>query len=145
MLTEICAFLRNWFDRKRIFGNFAVSGGQLTYADGSALPLLNNQYFRVVGSVFNDGVHQYPATDLTDETFYGAVWGMACPPDFLALVQEISDWCTANADAIATPYQSESFAGHYSYTMKSSAGSDGADATTWQAHFAARLAPWRKI
>lgn len=144
MLSEICAFLRNWFDRKRIFGSFIVSGGRLYFADGSALPLLTDQYFRICGSVFNDGVHQYPATDLKDESFDGAVWAMACPPDFLALAVEIKDWCSANAEAIATPYQSESFAG-YSYSMKSGGNASGDDGIGWQTQFAARLAPWRKI
>lgn len=144
MLTEICAFLRNWFVRDKFFGDFVISNGQLTRSDGSALPLLSGQYFRIIGSIFSDGVHK--ADDvLTDEEFTGAVWSMAVPPDFLALVEEINGWVTDNAQAIASPYASESFAG-YSYSLKSgSSASDGSGGMGWQSQFAARLNPWRKI
>ena len=161
MLTEICAFLRNWFERDKFFGDFVIVNGQLMRSDGSALPLLSGQYFRVVGSVFNDGVHKLPEesaptrdnqtsapdplTILNDEEFSGAVWSMAVPPDFLALVEDITGWVTVNAQAIASPYTSESFAG-YSYSLKSgSSASDGTGGLSWQTQFAARLNPWRKI
>ena len=182
MLTQICQYLRNWFEREKIHGNFVVSGGVLTYADGTALPLVSGQYFRVIGSLFNDGVHKLPAeaepqenaetvaaqdgnedgaadeqtpssdpapaptSDLTDEpVFPGAVWAMAVPPDLVALSEEIAGWNTANAAALASPYQSESFGG-YSYSLKSGGSADGASGgLTWQTQFAARLAPWRKI
>ena len=72
MLTELCGVLRNWFETDRISGTYTVENGSIT------LPFLQNgQFFRVVGSVFNDGVHQYPASDLTDELFHGAAWAMA--------------------------------------------------------------------
>lgn len=144
MLTEICAFLRNWFVRDKFIGDFVIANGQLTRSDGSALPLLSGQFFRVIGSIFSDGVHK---TDdvLTDEEFSGAVWSMAVPPDFLALADDIEGWVTDNAQAIASPYASESFAG-YSYSLKSgSSTSDGAGGLSWQTQFAARLNPWRKI
>ena len=73
MLTEICAELRNWFvvpDGVHI-GTYTISGGSIAPLDF----LQEGQYFRIIGSVFNDGVHQYPASDLTDETFHGAVYG----------------------------------------------------------------------
>lgn len=144
MLTQICQYLRNWFERDKYIGSFIISGGVLTYADGTALPLLNGQYFRIVGSILNDGVHN-TADMLTDEEFTGAVWSMAIKPDFLALVHDIETWCADNAKAIDSPYQSESFGG-YSYTLKSGSGSSDVNtAGTWQGQFAARLAPWRKI
>ena len=73
MLTEICAELRNYFEvpNGRHFGKFTISGGSIAPLDF----LQEGQYFRIIGSVFNDGVHQYPASDLTDEVFNGAVWG----------------------------------------------------------------------
>lgn len=153
MLTEICAYLRNWFDRSRLYGDFRVTGGQLTCSDGSALPLLTGQYYRIIGSVFNDGVHVHPAelqdkehpAELQDEEFNGAIWGMAIPPDFLTLAQEIEAWVEGNADAISSPYQSESFAG-YSYSLKSGGSSDGtSNGVGWESQFASRLDPWRKI
>ena len=89
MLTEICAELRNYFEvpNGRHFGKFEISGGSIAPLDF----LQEGQYFRIVGSVFNDGVYQYPATSLTDEVSEGAVWSMAIPPsviDFAAGTEE---------------------------------------------------------
>ena len=83
ILTEICAELRNWFvvpDGVHV-QTYTISGGSITPLDF----LQEGQYFRIIGSVFNDGVHQYPAADLTDEVFHGAVWAMALPPSLIAL------------------------------------------------------------
>lgn len=147
MLTQICQYLRNWFDRERIIGKFAVIGGEITFADGTALPLLPEQYYRVIGSVFNDGVKQYCVDTLRDEpAFEGAVWSMAVPPDFVLLVADIDKWCADNAQAISSPYASESFGG-YSYSLRSGGGSNGANdgGLSWQGQFASRLGPWRKM
>lgn len=164
-LTEVCQFLRNWFDRDRLTGQYVVTDGVISSADGIALPLLTGQYYRIIGSVFNDGVHIYgtkqvttqeenedPVTTevlidpLVDEpAFTGAVWTMAVPPAFVELAAEIETWTNTNADAINSPYNSESFGG-YSYTVKSSAsGADGESGITWQGQFKSRLNPWRKI
>lgn len=147
MLTQICQYLRNWFVRESIVGKFVVAGGEISFADGTALPLLPEQYYRVIGSVFNDGVKQYEVDTLHDEpTFTGAVWSMAVPPDFIELVAEIEKWCGDNAQALSSPYASESFGG-YSYSIRSGGGSSGAGdgALSWQGQFSARLGPWRKI
>lgn len=59
MLEQVLRHLNNWFLVEIHEGTFAVENGSI------ALPfLLNNQYFRICGSVFNDGLHQYPAADL---------------------------------------------------------------------------------
>lgn len=146
MLTQICQYLRNWFDRDRLLGRIKIENGELSFADGRSVPLVSGQYFRVIGSLFNDGVRLYGVTELTDEEFDGAVWSMAVPPPVLALADEISAWVQANQSALSSPYSSESFGG-YSYTLRS-----GYDATrgnsgpvTWQTQFSAALAPWRKI
>jgi len=107
--------------------------------------LQDGQYFRIVGSVFNDGVYQYPATGLTDETFDGAIWAMAIPSEVIALASDIEAWKEKyqSIDSPAmSPYNSESFGG-YSYS-KSSGGSDDLSGT-WQGAFADRLNHWRKI
>ena len=149
MLTELCQYLRNWFVREGYPGRFKVEGGALTYEDGTTLPLLTGQYFRIIGSVFNDGVHKLGDSmdTLADEpVFIGAVWSMAVPPAVTALSADIDKWCTDNAGAINSPYSSESFGG-YSYTTRGGGRSaDGGEiAVTWQSQFASRLAPWRKI
>ena len=106
MLTELCGVLRNWFETDRISGTYTVENGSIT------LPFLQNgQFFRVVGSVFNDGVHQYPDYAMADETFDGSIWPMSVPPALLCLGEEIKAWQEKNGDIAASPYTSESFGG----------------------------------
>ena len=138
MLTEICAELRNYFEvpNGRHFGKFTISGGSIAPLDF----LQEGQYFRIVGSVFNDGVYQYPAASLTDEVFEGAVWAMAVPPTLIALAAEIEAYNESDAGK-ASPYTSESFGG-YSYTKATD--SKGAP-IGWQKAFASRLNKWRKL
>ena len=147
MLTQICQYLRNWFVRERYIGNFVINGGVLTDADGTALPLLPGQYYRIIGSVFNDGVHKNEQTDtLTDEPeFPGAVLSMAVPPVVVELSSEIENWIADNTQALKSPYTSESFGG-YSYTLKGGNGGSGDDTgLSWQSQFKSQLSPWRKI
>ncbi len=143
MLTELCAELKNYFLRDREadihYGEYTISGGSID------LPfLLNGQYFRIVGSVLNDGVYQYPVSDLTDEEFTGAVWAMSVPPAVVALAADIEAWNTANAEALASPYTSESFGG-YSYTKATTGGVGTSGAFTWRDQFASRLAKYRRL
>lgn len=138
MLEQVLRHLNNWFLVEIHEGTFTVEKGSIT------LPfLLNNQYFRIVGSVFNDGLYKYPATDLTDETFTGTVWVLAVPKAVVVLAEDISTWQEKNGEAVASPYQSESFGG-YSYT-KRSAGSDSGTLNGWQDAFRGRLNDWRKL
>lgn len=139
MLTELCGVLRNWFETDRIEGTYTVENG------GIALPFLQEgQFFRIVGSVFNDGVHQCPACGLMDETFDGAVWPMAIPPAVLALDADIEAWQEKNGEAAASPFASESFGG-YSYSKGSNGSAAASGPVTWQTTFKARMNQWRKI
>ena len=53
MLEQVLRHLNNWFLVEIREGTFTVENGSIT------LPfLLTNQYFRICGSVFNDGLHQ---------------------------------------------------------------------------------------
>ena len=138
MLTEICAELRNWFvvpDGVHI-GTYTISGGNIAPLDF----LQEGQYFRIVGSVFNDGVYQYPATSLTDEVFEGAVWAMAVPPTLIALAAEIEEYNKSDAGK-ASPFTSESFGG-YAYTK---ATDENGAPIGWKKAFASRLNRWRKL
>lgn len=138
MLEQVLRHLNNWFLVEIHEGTFTVENGSI------ALPfLLTNQYFRIVGSVFNDGLHKYSAVDLTDETFTGTVWVLAVPKAVVALAEDIAAWQEKNGEAVASPYQSESFGG-YSYT-KRSAGSDSGTLNGWQDAFRSRLNDWRKL
>lgn len=140
MLEQILMEIKNFFIREVYVGNFSIESGSI-----SVDFLQNGQYFKIHGSVFNDGVYQYPVDSLTDEEFTGEVWAMAVPPAVIALSEEISDWNTKNADALNSPYLSESFGG-YSYSKASSTGSGGSSVpATWKEAFATRLNAWRKV
>ena len=138
-LTELCKELNNWFDLKRYFGEFTIEDGTLK----DDLGLLDNQYYRIVGSIFNDGVHQFGANDsLTDETFDGAVWAMAVPPQVVALCGKITDWEDKYGDAVSSPYTSESFGG-YSYS-KNGVSTSSVSENGFKSAFANELNRWRK-
>lgn len=137
MLTELCAEIRNYFlvDGGIHHGDFKISGGSI-----APLPFLKEgQYFRIVGSAFNDGVHQYPVADLIDESFTGAVWEMAVPPAVISLADDISSYVSGDA-AKPSAYASESFGG---YTYSKATGANGAP-LSWEQIFASRLNKYRR-
>lgn len=136
MLEQVLGELHNWFVREVVEGDFTISGGRLLLPDGPAL--LDGQYLRVVGSVLNDGLHQWPVADLADEEFDGEVWALAVPSAVIELANEIDAWCKKNPESA---YTSESFGG-YSYTKGS--GADGMP-MRWQDVFRRRLNQWRKL
>lgn len=129
MLEAVLEYLKNWFERdpvtrmRRVYsGRLTASGGALSgVPEGFAVP---GQRVRVRGSRLNDGLHDWPCSDLADE---------------------VAAWCAEHGDAQNSPYASESFGG-YSYTKATASGSQaGSGGSTWQSVFAARLAPWRKL
>lgn len=144
-MTDLCAELRNWFDRDMPAwkGTFEVSDGAFVMQDG--MSLLNGQYYRIIGSVFNDGVHKYPDDELADESFAGTIRAMAVPPAVIALAAEINAWETDYGAVAKSPYASESFGG-YSYSKAQKSGASGVGgAFSWQDVFASKLNRWRKI
>ena len=135
-LTNLCAEIRNYFETQKRFGTFTISGGSISPSDF----LQDGQYFRIVGSVFNDGVYRYPAHDLVDETFKGAVWAMAVPPAVFELLQKIQEFEAATANA-PTTYISESFGG-YGYTK---ATDENGLPVGLRSVFKSELNRWRKL
>lgn len=137
MLTEVCAELRNYFVVEIHEGRFTIDGGKIAPLDF----IQENQYFRIVGSVFNDGVYQYTADlVLTDEIFSGSVWAMAVPPTLIALAEDIKKYNESD-EAKPSAYTSESFGG-YSYSKATN--SDGSP-IGWKKVFASRLKPFRRM
>lgn len=131
MLEEILSYLHNWFPVKGAAhcGVHRIESGRLQF-DG----LAPGQYYRIQGSVLNDGLHKWPDM-LQDETFTGTVTPLAIPHALSeTLLDEIEAWIRANP---ATDKVSESFGG-YSYSRQT--GASGG----WQAAFASRLARWRR-
>ncbi|RKJ40203.1 hypothetical protein D7X94_08635 [Acutalibacter sp. 1XD8-33] len=142
MLEQVLRETKNWF---LVPGG--VHPGSYTIQDGGiALPFLQEgQYFRICGSLFNDGLHRYgPAMELLqDEAFRGAVWALAVPRAVVELAEEIAAWQKKYGAVIESPYTSESFGG-YSYSKASGAG-DSTGSGGWQTAFRERLNPYRKL
>lgn len=147
-LTEVCAYIKNYFiksDEDKVQGVFNISQG-ITPLES----LLSGQYFRIKGSVLNDGVWQNTAEDLAnlrDEEFTGEIWSMSVPRDFEQLCVDISAWRDKNEslDSVnMSPFQSESFGG-YSYSKGRSGSNDSTSGTGWQDQFKSRLNTYRRI
>ena len=143
MLTELCQELYNWFEREKRSGSFRIVDGTLEVDF-----LLPGQYFRVMGSIFNDGVHQYGTDTLNDEDFTGSVWSLAIPDAVIKLAEDIAAWRAkyeASDSTAMSPYMSESFGG-YSYSKGSAISDTGTGgATSWRTSFASRMNAWRKV
>ena len=142
VMTEVCDYLNNYFWEKKIVGKFSIENGSVTIS-----ALKSGQYFRIIGSTFNDGVHLYPATDLHDEEFEGTIEAMAIPAVVIAIASDIKDWQTkyggANSAAMS-PFNSESFNG-YSYSKSGSGNANSGSNVTWQDVFGGRLNKYRKL
>ena len=136
MLDEILASINNYFPAQKLSGKYKISGGRLE--EPAPAFLKQGQYFRVIGSTFNDGVYQYPATDLTDEEFFGQIWPLAIPKQLLELSQEVEKY---KAEHPETGFDSESFGG---YSYHRAAGKDGSPAT-WRDVYRTQLNRWRRV
>lgn len=139
MLEMVLTHLKNWFvvPHGVHVGMFTIENNTLE------LPFLQQgQYYRICGSVFNDGLHKYGEADLMDESFGGAVWALAIPKAVIDISANIKEWQDKNGEAVASPFTSESFGG-YSYT-KATDSTTGAQAT-WETVFRSQLNPYRKL
>lgn len=136
MLEAMLTHLHNWFPAKdgKHAGAFVIASGVLSPDVG----LVSGQYYRIIGSVFNDGLHRVDGgEELTDETFTGEVWALCIPKAVQELAEEIAAWRESNPETDKT---SESFGGYsYSRGQSASGGVGG-----WQAAFASRLNAWRR-
>lgn len=141
MLETVLIHLKNWF-----VVPCGVHEGIYTIENSTLeLPFLQNgQYYRICGSVFNDGLHKYgdPEDKLQNETFTGAVWALAIPAAVVELSAKIEEWQVKNGDAVASPFTSESFGG-YSYTKATD--SKTGTVATWETVFRSQLNPYRKL
>ena len=140
MLEAVLTHLKNWFvvPRGVHSGIYKIENSTLE------LPFLQNgQYYRICGSVFNDGLHKYGDIEdkLQNETFSGTVWALAIPKSVVELSEKIEEWQNKNGDAVASPYSSESFGG-YSYTKATDSVTGGV--ATWETVFRSELNPYRQ-
>lgn len=150
ILDEICDTLHNYFTKTTDVhrGKFTIENGSLT-SDF----LQENQYFRIVGSVFNDGVYCFPYNELTDEEFNGEVWAMSVPTALRELLTDITAWENtygyggSNASMNYSPFTSESF-NNYSYSKGSKTGgtaTSSASPMTWKDVFGEKLRRWKRL
>ena len=137
MLEAMLTHLHNWFPARngKHAGAFVIASGTLSTDIG----LIPGQYYRICGSVMNDGLHQAGNPDdiLMDERFTGEVWALAIPRAVQDMAEGIAKWRESNP---VTDKTSESFAGYsYSRAQSASGGVGG-----WQAAFSGRLNAWRR-
>lgn len=140
ILTEVCEYLNNYFWKKKIVGKFTITNGNINVAG-----IQDGQYFRVMGSNFNDGVHLYPSSLLKDEEFEGSVWLMAVPQTVIATALNIKEWqnkYSSPTSPAMSPYTSESM-GVYSYSKNAADGTNGANG--WQSVYGSVLAPYKRM
>lgn len=145
MLEQLLTELHNWFRvRDELNG---IHRGTYTIRDGSiSLPFLRDgQYFRIMGSVFNDGLHRYgPEMELLqDETFNGSIWALAVPKTVVDAAAEAEMWMAKNEAVVGSVYSSESFGG-YSYT-KDTTAADSVSKTGIPVHILAKVNGYRKL
>lgn len=146
MLTELCTELRNFFCQTS-----DIHTGKFTITDGRISPpveIQEGQYYRIVGSVFNDGVHRSDDVLQDEAAFTGGVWLMRIPQDFLQLVAEMEAWQDKYGGVDSpnmSPYSSESFGGYTYSKAQGYAGSGGGMLNTVISVFGDRLRKYRKI
>ena len=175
MLTQICQYLRNWFAREKYIGTFKIEDGVAKYADGSALPLVPGQYYRIIGSLFNDGVHRIavPAetqetnhepgetetepevvsppsieedTDLLlDEPVFSGAIWSMAVPPKFLELAEQIGQWCKDNAAVIASPYSSESFGGYSYSIRSTYSDGGYSNLSWETQFASQLGPWRKI
>lgn len=129
---------RNFFPAAAMDGPWTLQGGALTPADD----FHTGDWVAVTGSLYNNGIFQLGEgcviPGAADETWHGRVWLLAPPADFLALAREVGLWARQQGSPAAVK---ESFG---AYSRELATDSQGRP-ITWQAYFAPRLLPWRKM
>lgn len=149
VLEQVLSHIHNWFVYDELDVRCSIEGGSLP----ASVSIPEGAWYRIQGSLFNDGLHQHPADDLTDETFDGKVTICAIPRVLLSVVDEITDYIDAMNESDAAvreaKFQSESFGG-YTYSLKGDSRANSASGgvsglTGWQAAFRSDLNPFRRI
>lgn len=130
MIEQLMIACNNFFPHKAMCGTWDTDN----LIQAAQIPA--QAYFKIWGSLYNDGIYQNTeALQLTAETFDGVITILAPPKAFCELAEKIADY---NSKHTPNGYTSESFGG-YSYNKAT------ADADSWQAVYAKELKRWRKI
>ena len=129
---------RNYFPAAAMDGTWTLHNGVLS----PAADFHTGDWVAVTGSVYNNGVFQLgegcTIPGAADETWQGRVWLLAPPAGFLALARDVAKWAKHQGEN--QPVK-ESFG---AYSRELATDSHGRP-ITWQAYFALRLLPWRRM
>lgn len=139
---QVMHSLRNFFESGYRATNYTIENGAIAPDD----MLVEGMYIAITGSFFHDGVWKLGEgctlegvnAELPRETFFGRVWYLQPPADFLNLCERIAEFAQ---NTPVTDVQSESF-GAYSVTHKS--GKNGG-ILTWEEAFENELQPYRRM
>jgi hypothetical protein len=144
MLTEICAYLHNYFDYERHSGEISIVNGVIS-CNGKEITLEEGQYFALFRNRIPLGVfNEVPA----DKKFEGSVWLMDVPKAVLDADKWAKEWnekygaATSEANSV---FQSESFGG-YSYSKDFGSSDNKRGGSIFDnSQFNRMLAPYRKL
>lgn len=139
---QVMRNINNYFESGYRATSYTIAGGSLSPGD----LLAPGMWIAITGSVFHDGAWRMDErlglkdmpNSTPDETFYGRVWFLHPPAEFLETCKKIAEFAKKTP---AGGLQSESF-GEYSMTRAS--GKNGG-VLTWQEAFADDLRPYRKM
>lgn len=113
LMEDLMLYTKNYFYRWKEYGTYAINNSQIACRGQYKV----GQYVRIIGSVFNDGVHEIHSVtnntitinNLRNEEFKGYICGLAVPKEFYDLVQDIKAYRLKHMPNLGM--QSESFAG----------------------------------
>ena len=145
MLTEICAYLHNYFDYERHYGDISVIGNSL-FCNGKEIVLDEGQYFALFRNRFALGVYKQ-GEPLRDRTFEGSIWLLDFPDAILDADKFAKEWMEKNGSAGSeanSAFTSESYKG-YSYSKGTNSKGKAGTSIFDNAQFAAMLNPYRKL
>lgn len=139
---QVMRNVNNYFESGYRATSYTITGGSISPDD----LLAPGMWIAITGSIFHDGVWQLDEWlglkdlphSVPDETFYGRVYFLHPPADFLALCERIAEF---DRKTPVGGLQSESF-GEYSMTRAS--GKNGG-VLAWQEAFADALRPYRNM
>ena len=139
---QVMRSINNFFESGYRAASYQISGGKILPA-GFLAP---GMYIAITGSIFHEGVWKI-GEDLAlsglpagtpNEKFYGRVWFLRPPADFLSICAHIEEFAkNTPVDGL----QSESFG---EYSQARAAGRNGG-VLTWQDAFADDLRPYCRM
>lgn len=139
---QVMRSVRNYFESGYRATAYKISGGAIAPDD----LLREGMYIAITGSFYNDGVWKIgegmkleaDGAVPKDENFYGRVYFLAPPADFLTLCESIAEFAK---NTPVNGLQSESFG---AYSMSRASGKSGG-ILTWEDAFANELSAYRNM